>query len=59
MTAARLGLGPFFKVNGGRTGVTILGKDFRAVRRFGAENRPAPYRSALDEALASFKGKAP
>ena len=57
MKASRLGLGPFFVANQGLTGVTILGKDRRPVRRFGAENRPAPYRSALEEALASFKGK--
>lgn len=55
--ASRLGLGPFFEENRGRTGVTILGKGRLTVRRFGAENRPGPYRSAVEEALASFEAK--
>jgi thiol-disulfide isomerase/thioredoxin len=53
--ASRLGLGPFFEENRGQPGVTVLGKNRTTVRRFGAEYRAAPYRSAVEQALASFE----
>lgn len=55
LTAERLGLRPFFEDNGGRIGVTILGRDRKAIRRLIGERFARSYRKALDEAFASFE----
>ena len=52
--ASRQGLGPFFDASGGQPGISILGKDRVLVRRFAVENRPGPYRAALEQALGTF-----
>jgi thiol-disulfide isomerase/thioredoxin len=54
LEAERLGLRPFLEVNGGRTGVTILGFQRKIIRRSMIERRSGPYRAAFEEAFASF-----
>jgi thiol-disulfide isomerase/thioredoxin len=57
--AKRLGLGSLFATNESVTGVTILGKNRTLVHQFRVENRPGPYRSAVDAALATFAPRPP
>jgi thiol-disulfide isomerase/thioredoxin len=57
LVAEPLGLGPFFAQNKDTPGITILGRDRQTVHHFTVEGRPGPYRSALEEAFASFSAR--